>query len=75
MTASCTIDTPLAHGLDNFVGIGRPCEGLRFGVMFDDEAIDCSLQVGHPIMKGRGPRSAECDSFSDSRRLAPISFL
>lgn len=36
---------PASDGSDNFVGIGSPCEGLRFGVMFDDEAIDCSLQV------------------------------
>ena len=27
------------------LGIGSPCEGFRFGVVFDDEAIDCCLQV------------------------------
>ena len=36
---------PASDGLDNFVGIGSPCEGFRFGVVFDDEAIDCCLQV------------------------------
>ena len=36
---------PASDGLDNFVGIGSPCEGFRFGVVFDDEAIDSCLQV------------------------------
>jgi hypothetical protein len=36
---------PASDGLDNFVGICSPCEGFRFYVMFDDETIDCSLQV------------------------------
>src|ERR1700722_15226487 len=36
---------PASDGLDNFVRIGSPHEGFRFGVMFDDEAIDCCLQV------------------------------
>jgi hypothetical protein len=31
------------NGLANFVRIGSPCEGFRFGVMFDDEAIDSCL--------------------------------
>lgn len=36
---------PASDGLDNFVGIGSPCEGFRFGVMFDDEAINGCLQI------------------------------
>ena len=36
---------PASDGLDDFVGISGPCEGFRFGVVFDDEAIDCRLLV------------------------------
>src|SRR5664280_2814961 len=36
---------PAPDGLNNFVGIGSPCEGFRFGVVFDDEAIDGGLQI------------------------------
>ena len=36
---------PASDGLDNFVGISSPCEGFWFGVVFDNEAIDCCLQV------------------------------
>jgi hypothetical protein len=36
---------PASDSLDNFSGIGGPCEGLRFCVVFDDEAIDGGLQV------------------------------
>jgi len=36
---------PASDGLDNFAGIGSPCEGFRFGVVFNDEAIDGGLQV------------------------------
>ena len=36
---------PASDGLDNFVGISGPCEGFRRGVVLDDEAIDCGLQV------------------------------
>jgi hypothetical protein len=36
---------PTSGGADNFVRIGGPSEGLRFGIVFDDEAIDGGLQV------------------------------
>ena len=36
---------PASDGLDNFVGISGPREGLWFGVVFDDEAFDGGLQV------------------------------
>jgi hypothetical protein len=36
---------PASDSLDNFVGIGSPSEGLGFGIMFDNEAIDGGLQV------------------------------
>jgi hypothetical protein len=34
-----------SDSLDNFVGISSPSEGFRFSVVFDDEAIDCCLQI------------------------------
>jgi hypothetical protein len=30
-------------GGDNFVGVGGPHEGLRFGIGLCDEAVDCGL--------------------------------
>jgi hypothetical protein len=36
---------PASDGLDYFVWIGSPREGLRLGVVVEDEAIDCGLQV------------------------------
>jgi len=36
---------PASDSADNFVGIGNPCEGFWFGVVFEDEAIDGCLQV------------------------------
>jgi len=36
---------PTSDSADNFVGIGSPCEGFWFGIVFDDEAIDGCLQV------------------------------
>jgi hypothetical protein len=36
---------PTSDSLDNFVGISGQCEGFRFGVVFDDEAIDGGLQI------------------------------
>ena len=36
---------PASDGPDNFAWIGGPCEGFGFGVVFDNEAIDCCLQV------------------------------
>ncbi len=36
---------PTLEGGDDFVGICIPCEGLRLYIVFDDEAIDGSLQV------------------------------
>jgi hypothetical protein len=36
---------PTSNSADNFVGIGSPCEGFWFGIVFDDEAIDGCLQV------------------------------
>ena len=36
---------PASDGLDNFVGISDPREGLWFGVVLDDEAFDGGLQV------------------------------
>ncbi len=32
---------------DYFIGIGGPGEGLRFGIVFENEAIDGGLQVDH----------------------------
>jgi hypothetical protein len=37
--------SPASDGADNFVWISSPCEGFWFSVVFDDEAIDCFLQV------------------------------
>jgi hypothetical protein len=36
---------PASDGLDNFVGISSPSEGLRFGIVFENKAIDGGLQV------------------------------
>ena len=36
---------PSPDGSDDFVGIGGPCEGLRFGVVLSDEAVDGGLEV------------------------------
>ena len=36
---------PASDGLDNFAWLSSPCEGLRLGVVFDDEAIGSGLQV------------------------------
>ena len=36
---------PASDGSDNFVRISGPSEGLRLGIVFDDEAIDGGLQV------------------------------
>ena len=36
---------PASDGADNFVRISGPSEGLRLGIVFDDEAIDGGLQV------------------------------
>ena len=37
---------PSISGLDDFVGVCGPCEGLCFGfVVFGDEPVDCGLQV------------------------------
>jgi hypothetical protein len=34
-----------SDGLDYFVWIGSPGEGLGLGIVVEDEAIDCGLQV------------------------------
>jgi hypothetical protein len=36
---------PASDGADNFVRISGPSEGLRLGIVFDDEAINGGLQV------------------------------
>jgi hypothetical protein len=36
---------PTFDGGDDFVGVCIPCEGIRLCIVFDDEAIDGSLQV------------------------------
>jgi transposase len=38
---------PASNSSDDFVGIGSPSEGPRFGVVFDDEAVDGGLQVNN----------------------------
>jgi hypothetical protein len=36
---------PASDGTDDFVRISGPREGLRLGIVFDDEAIDGGLQI------------------------------
>ena len=36
---------PAFDGGDDLVRVCGPVEGLRFDVVFDDEAIDCGLQI------------------------------
>ena len=45
MLRRCLLTLPSSDSLDYFVWIGGPREGLRLGVVLDDEAIDYSLQV------------------------------
>ena len=44
---------PSSGGGDDFVGVCRPCEGLRFGVGLGEEAVDGGLEVDD---EGKTPR-------------------
>jgi hypothetical protein len=40
---------PSLDGGDDFVWIGRPCEGLRVGVGFGHQAVDCGLEIDEGV--------------------------